>query len=140
MENLFCWTSSWSDKFLFSHTNCILWSANVYTFKLEDPNLSLLFVYVSLVLINIRSEWIKKWGKKVRLVNVLSSKEELRNYSSGFGFCSFGDLGFHFFFFNLLGTFGLKYCSSGTLLSCLTFVHLDLQSRERVVFELSENR
>lgn len=85
----FCWTSNW---FLFSHTTCIFKSINDYTFKTKDTNLSLLFLYVSLVLFSIQSKGIKRWGKKTRFRIVLNSNQETSNCSFAFGFWSFGDL------------------------------------------------
>lgn len=74
-----------ASKLLFSHTSCISVSANGETLKAEDTNLSCLFVSVSPVLIRIQSEWIKGWGKTVRLVVVLNSNKEVSNCSPGFG-------------------------------------------------------
>lgn len=78
-----------TNKFLFSHTSYIFMSANGDTLRAEDTNLSCRSVNVSLVLISIQSEWTKRWGKKVRLVIVLSSNKEISNYGPGFGVRSF---------------------------------------------------
>lgn len=138
----FCWASSSSDNFLFSHTNCIFMSANVCTFKAEDTTSSLLFVNVSFVLVSIQSEWLKRWEKKVGLIIVLNSSKEMSNYSSSFEFWGVGDLvvfvlfGFFVSPLYLLVTFELKYHSCGALLwasSSFSFLHI------LTVFLLFEN-
>lgn len=78
----------------------------------------------------------------MRLIIVLNSNKEMSNYNFGFGFGSFGDLGFFFLCVCLSVSYFWVEISLLWDLAVLPDVcsfRADLQHRERVVFELSDN-